>query len=290
MSAGGKRCEVDAYLIIYVFLLVMRENKYTRVYTLLHNTPLHLWKRRKHKQFRRQYLHYESALNQMLIWRVVDYEMWSRAGDVGQIKTVVPSVCSGTFWVSAEQSRRVFWKGDSWERIISYSAHKMNLSLPFTYLLLCLFCFVAFLQQLPVITSNTIVRCRSCRTYINPFVTFLDQRRWKCNLCYRVNDGESSPELFFVRKFVQSRCFMAPLFSVLSRFLLFLYCSVPEEFMYNPVTRSYGEPHKRPEVQNPTVEFIASSDYMVSHHCVSTRGQCGHSTATSTDRKKERVL
>lgn len=82
------------------------------------------------------------------------------------------------------------------------------------------------LQQLPVITSNTIVRCRSCRTYINPFVSFLDQHRWKCNLCYRVND-------------------------------------VPEEFMYNPVTRSYGEPHKRPEVQNSTVEFIASSDYML---------------------------
>ncbi len=40
--------------------------------------------------------------------------------------------------------------------------------------------------------------------------------------------------------------------------------SVPDEFMYNPVTRSYGEPHKRPEVQNSTVEFIASSDYMVS--------------------------
>uniref|UniRef100_A0A2K5DUY4 SEC24 homolog B, COPII coat complex component n=1 Tax=Aotus nancymaae TaxID=37293 RepID=A0A2K5DUY4_AOTNA len=84
------------------------------------------------------------------------------------------------------------------------------------------------LTQLPVITSNTIVRCRSCRTYINPFVSFIDQRRWKCNLCYRVND-------------------------------------VPEEFMYNPLTRSYGEPHKRPEVQNSTVEFIASSDYMPPH-------------------------
>ncbi|XP_033830147.1 protein transport protein Sec24B [Periophthalmus magnuspinnatus] len=82
------------------------------------------------------------------------------------------------------------------------------------------------LQHLPVITSNTIVRCRSCRTYINPFVTFLDQRRWKCNLCYRIND-------------------------------------VPDEFMYNPVTRAYGEPHRRPEVQNSTVEFIASSDYML---------------------------
>ncbi|KAM9332245.1 protein transport protein Sec24A isoform 2-T2 [Pholidichthys leucotaenia] len=80
--------------------------------------------------------------------------------------------------------------------------------------------------SLPVVTSSTIVRCRSCRTYINPFVSFLDQRRWKCNLCYRVND-------------------------------------VPEEFMYNPVSRSYGEPHKRPEIRNATIEFIAPSEYML---------------------------
>ncbi len=39
--------------------------------------------------------------------------------------------------------------------------------------------------------------------------------------------------------------------------------SVPEEFLYNPVSRSYGAPHKRPEVQNATVEFIAPSEYMV---------------------------
>ncbi|XP_042567263.1 protein transport protein Sec24A-like [Cyprinus carpio] len=82
------------------------------------------------------------------------------------------------------------------------------------------------LSQLPVVTSSNIVRCRSCRTYINPFVTFMDPRRWKCNLCHRVND-------------------------------------VPEEFMYNPVSRSYGVPHKRPEVQNATIEFIAPSEYML---------------------------
>ncbi|XP_067280125.1 protein transport protein Sec24A isoform X3 [Pseudorasbora parva] len=81
-------------------------------------------------------------------------------------------------------------------------------------------------SQLPVVTSSNIVRCRSCRTYINPFVTFMDARRWKCNLCHRVND-------------------------------------VPEEFMYNPVSRSYGAPHKRPEVQNATIEFIAPSEYML---------------------------
>uniref|UniRef100_A0A673ATG5 Protein transport protein Sec24B-like n=1 Tax=Sphaeramia orbicularis TaxID=375764 RepID=A0A673ATG5_9TELE len=45
--------------------------------------------------------------------------------------------------------------------------------------------------------------------------------------------------------------------------LLFLSYLVPDEFMYNPVSRSYGEPHRRPEVQNSTVEFIASSDYML---------------------------
>ncbi|GLD55723.1 protein transport protein Sec24A isoform X1, partial [Lates japonicus] len=74
-------------------------------------------------------------------------------------------------------------------------------------------------------TTFSLTVALSDDSYINPFVSFLDQRRWKCNLCYRVND-------------------------------------VPEEFMYNPVSRSYGEPHKRPEVQNATIEFIAPSEYM----------------------------
>lgn len=43
-----------------------------------------------------------------------------------------------------------------------------------------------------------------------------------------------------------------------------LCCTVPEEFMYNPLTRVYGEPHRRPEVQNATIEFMAPSEYMVS--------------------------
>ncbi|XP_019497700.1 PREDICTED: protein transport protein Sec24A [Hipposideros armiger] len=58
------------------------------------------------------------------------------------------------------------------------------------------------LVQLPVVTSNTIVRCRSCRTYINPFVSFLDQRRWKCNLCYRVNDEKFSCRKHFCDTYV----------------------------------------------------------------------------------------
>ncbi|CAH1794179.1 unnamed protein product, partial [Owenia fusiformis] len=82
------------------------------------------------------------------------------------------------------------------------------------------------LSQLPVIQSSVIVRCKSCRTYINPFVTFVDQRRWKCNLCYRVND-------------------------------------LPEEFSFDPVSKTYGDPQRRPEIKSATIEFIAPSEYML---------------------------
>lgn len=82
------------------------------------------------------------------------------------------------------------------------------------------------LSHLPVIQCSTIVRCRSCRTYINPFVHFVDQRRWRCNLCYRVNE-------------------------------------LPEEFLYDPVSKTYGDPSRRPECKSSTIEFIAPSEYML---------------------------
>jgi len=82
------------------------------------------------------------------------------------------------------------------------------------------------LSHLPVIQCSTIVRCRSCRTYINPFVHFVDQRRWRCNLCYRVNE-------------------------------------LPEEFLYDPVSKTYGDPSRRPECKSATIEFIAPQEYML---------------------------
>lgn len=82
------------------------------------------------------------------------------------------------------------------------------------------------LNNLPVISCNTIVRCRACRTYINPFVYFADSKRWKCNLCYRINE-------------------------------------LPEEFQYDPVTKTYGDPTRRPEIKSSTIEFIAPSEYML---------------------------
>lgn len=38
---------------------------------------------------------------------------------------------------------------------------------------------------------------------------------------------------------------------------------MPEEFQFDPVTKSYGDPSRRPEVKTSTIEFIASSEYML---------------------------
>ncbi|XP_044255774.1 protein transport protein Sec24A [Tribolium madens] len=82
------------------------------------------------------------------------------------------------------------------------------------------------LTHLPVIQCNVIVRCRACRTYINPFVYFIDTKRWKCNLCYRVNE-------------------------------------LPEEFQFDPVSKTYGDPTRRPEIKSSTIEYIAPAEYML---------------------------
>ncbi|KAI6214453.1 hypothetical protein M3Y94_00270100 [Aphelenchoides besseyi] len=79
------------------------------------------------------------------------------------------------------------------------------------------------MKNLTVMQTN-IVRCRFCRTYINPYVMLPDHRHWKCNLCFRVND-------------------------------------LPEDFLFDPQTRQYGDPRNRPELQYCTVEYIAPSEY-----------------------------
>uniref|UniRef100_A0A0K0EQU4 VWFA domain-containing protein n=1 Tax=Strongyloides stercoralis TaxID=6248 RepID=A0A0K0EQU4_STRER len=75
------------------------------------------------------------------------------------------------------------------------------------------------------ILQTHIVRCRYCRAYINPYVMFTDLRHWRCNICFRNNEA-------------------------------------PEEFLWNPTTKTRGEPTERPEIKCSTVEFIAPSEYM----------------------------
>jgi hypothetical protein len=49
-------------------------------------------------------------------------------------------------------------------------------------------------EEVPVINfvSTGIIRCRRCRTYVNPHVTFTDSgRKWCCNICALLNEGKS---------------------------------------------------------------------------------------------------
>lgn len=39
---------------------------------------------------------------------------------------------------------------------------------------------------------------------------------------------------------------------------------MPGEFQIDPYTKTLGDPSRRPEIQNATIEYIASQDYMVS--------------------------
>ncbi|XP_065059218.1 protein transport protein Sec24A-like [Rhopilema esculentum] len=82
------------------------------------------------------------------------------------------------------------------------------------------------ISNIPVITSSVITRCKSCRTYINPFVSVIDQRRWQCNICFRIND-------------------------------------IPSDLSYDPITKAFVDPRKRPELNYSSYEFIAPSEYML---------------------------
>ncbi|KAJ1916736.1 COPII subunit [Mycoemilia scoparia] len=79
--------------------------------------------------------------------------------------------------------------------------------------------------EIPVVYE--IVRCRRCRTYMNPFVKFVDGgRRWQCNLCGLVND-------------------------------------VPLLFDYDSVTQQPRDRWSRAELNHSVVEFVAPAEYMV---------------------------
>ncbi|KAK8644017.1 hypothetical protein V6N13_013292 [Hibiscus sabdariffa] len=85
-------------------------------------------------------------------------------------------------------------------------------------------------EEVPVINfaSTGIIRCRRCRTYVNPYVTFTDAgRKWRCNICSLLND-------------------------------------VPGEYFANlDATGRRVDLDQRPELIKGSVEFVASTEYMV---------------------------
>ena len=85
-------------------------------------------------------------------------------------------------------------------------------------------------QAVPVVNMGSvgIVRCKTCRAYINPFVEWLEGgRRWRCNLCAIINDVTGA--------------YFSPL-------------------------NSHGirtDAPSRPELSSGIVDFVAPAEYMV---------------------------
>ena len=104
--------------------------------------------------------------------------------------------------------------------IITYYNHSSSLSL--------LVDIVPSLSH-PLSSHQTgIVRCKRCRTYINPYVTWTDNgRRWRCNICGMLNDVPSS------------------------------------YFSHLDANGQRRDRDQRPELAKASVEFIAPGDYMV---------------------------
>lgn len=79
----------------------------------------------------------------------------------------------------------------------------------------------------PVVSDSVIARCRRCRTYINPFVTFVEGgHRWRCCMCGITNE-------------------------------------VPQLFDWDQETNQPADRWRRPELRSGIVEFIAPREYMV---------------------------
>ncbi|KAJ4725231.1 Protein transport protein Sec24-like [Melia azedarach] len=85
-------------------------------------------------------------------------------------------------------------------------------------------------EEVPIVNfaSTGIIRCRRCRTYVNPYVTFTDAgRKWRCNICTLLND-------------------------------------VPGDyFSHLDATGRRIDIDQRPELIKGSVEFVAPTEYMV---------------------------
>ncbi|RKF73357.1 Protein transport protein SEC24 [Golovinomyces cichoracearum] len=82
-------------------------------------------------------------------------------------------------------------------------------------------------DPVPIVQDQIISRCRRCRSYINPYVSFLDLgHRWRCNMCNLTND-------------------------------------VPQAFDWDSATQKSVDKWQRPELNHAVVEFVAPQEYMV---------------------------
>lgn len=79
----------------------------------------------------------------------------------------------------------------------------------------------------PLITDTVIARCRRCRSYISPFVQFVDGgNRWRCTICNMSNE-------------------------------------VPQMFDWDQERNQPGDRWARAELNHGVVEYVAPTEYMV---------------------------
>ena len=82
-------------------------------------------------------------------------------------------------------------------------------------------------DPVPLVSDTVISRCRRCRSYINPYASFLDHgNRWRCNMCNLTND-------------------------------------VPQAFDWDELSQQGADRWQRSELNCSVVEFIAPQEYMV---------------------------
>lgn len=80
-------------------------------------------------------------------------------------------------------------------------------------------------EPVAVALDTVIARCRRCRGYINPYVKFLDLKKWRCNFCNLLND-------------------------------------VPSVYDYDDSTQQLIDRYSRIELNNAVVEVVAPKEYM----------------------------
>lgn len=88
--------------------------------------------------------------------------------------------------------------------------HVLHMSPHITFPL-CKLSFLFLQEEVPLIDfgSTGIIRCRRCRTYVNPYVTFTDSgRKWRCNICSMLNDGNfaKSQDWFINQNAIEHHC------------------------------------------------------------------------------------
>ncbi|KAI8875971.1 protein transport protein SEC24 [Backusella circina FSU 941] len=80
--------------------------------------------------------------------------------------------------------------------------------------------------DVPLISHGVITRCMKCKTFINPFVRFLDNGfKWQCNICYLNND-------------------------------------VPPSYDWDHVNQQNVDRWSRPELNFGCVDYVATADFM----------------------------